>query len=174
MAPACRVCGEPLTLIDDQEHRWYCFKDDQVWLEKERRWFREMTEDQRSQAEQRQAQQVIQKQTAKYCKKCGNKLELEDKFCDRCGAQQKRSVWVEERKTTTAIGGGATETENIRARPSSAWYLVPIFFSILGGIIGYVAVKDEDKGMANDLLGVGIVMFFLVLFVFLLVFHGVP
>jgi len=28
--------------------------------------------------------------------------------------------------------------------PTKLWYLVPLFFGIFGGIIGYVAVKDED------------------------------
>ena len=41
-------------------------------------------------------------------------------------------------------------------RPTSLWYLVPFFFGILGGIVGYVAVKDEDKEMANSLLAFGI------------------
>jgi len=45
-------------------------------------------------------------------------------------------------------------------KPSSAWYLVPIFFGIVGGLIGYVAVKDDDKDMANSLLSLGIVMTF--------------
>ena len=37
-------------------------------------------------------------------------------------------------------------------RPTLLWYLVPFFFGILGGIVGYVGTKDEDKDMANGLL----------------------
>ena len=44
-------------------------------------------------------------------------------------------------------------------KPTRAWYLVPFFFNILGGIIGYVAVRNEDRQMANRLLIFGIVMF---------------
>jgi hypothetical protein len=40
--------------------------------------------------------------------------------------------------------------------PSVLWYLVPFFFGILGGIVGYVAVKDEDENMALGLLLFGI------------------
>jgi len=43
-------------------------------------------------------------------------------------------------------------------KPTSLWYLVAIFFGILGGLIGYVAVKDEDKGMAEALLALGVIM----------------
>jgi hypothetical protein len=37
-------------------------------------------------------------------------------------------------------------------RPTLLWYLVPFFFGILGGIVGYVGTKDEDKDMAGGLL----------------------
>ena len=40
--------------------------------------------------------------------------------------------------------------------PSLLWYLVPFFFGILGGIVGYVAVKDKDENMALGLLLFGI------------------
>ena len=44
-----------------------------------------------------------------------------------------------------------------KGRPTSLWYLVPFFFGILGGIVGYVGVKDDDKEMADNLLIFGIV-----------------
>jgi len=40
--------------------------------------------------------------------------------------------------------------------PSLLWYLVPFFFGILGGIVGYVAVKDKDENMGYGLLLFGI------------------
>ena len=42
-------------------------------------------------------------------------------------------------------------------RPTSLWYLVPFFFGLLGGIIGYVTVKNDDNGMADSLIAFGIV-----------------
>lgn len=39
---------------------------------------------------------------------------------------------------------------------------MPFFINIIGGIIGYFAVKNEDKPMANRLLILGVVMFGLV------------
>lgn len=44
-----------------------------------------------------------------------------------------------------------------KGRPTSLWYLVPFFFGILGGIVGYVGFKDDDKEMADNLLIFGIV-----------------
>ncbi len=41
--------------------------------------------------------------------------------------------------------------------PSGLWYLAPFFFGILGGIVGYVAVKDRDEDKAEWLLFFGAV-----------------
>jgi hypothetical protein len=52
------------------------------------------------------------------------------------------------------------EREQLRTelveKPTGLWYLAPFFFGIIGGIIAYVATKDEDKGMADSLLIFGI------------------
>ncbi len=45
------------------------------------------------------------------------------------------------------------------ARPDRLWYLAPMFFSVVGGIIAYVAVKDRDKSMAETCLGLGFLVF---------------
>ena len=39
---------------------------------------------------------------------------------------------------------------------SAAWYLLPIFVGVIGGIIGYFAVRYDDPSMAKRLLYVGI------------------
>jgi hypothetical protein len=43
--------------------------------------------------------------------------------------------------------------------PTILWYLVPLFFSILGGLIAYVGVKNDDEEMAKNLLFFGVTMF---------------
>ncbi len=40
--------------------------------------------------------------------------------------------------------------------PSGLWWLVPFFFGIIGGIVAYVGVKDDDEDMAFNLLVFGI------------------
>ena len=43
-----------------------------------------------------------------------------------------------------------------RRKRSAAWYLLPIFLGIIGGIIGYFAVRHDDPTLAKRLLYVGI------------------
>ena len=45
---------------------------------------------------------------------------------------------------------------NEERRPSNLWYLVPFFFGVIGGLIGYVGTKDDDRDMAINLLVFGI------------------
>ena len=62
-------------------------------------------------------------------------------------------------------------------RPTLLWYLVPFFFGILGGLVGYVGTKDEDKDMANGLLLFGAI-WSIILYIFYwialssLIFHA--
>ena len=49
------------------------------------------------------------------------------------------------------------EPVNQVEKPTALWYMVPFFFGIIGGIVGYVGTKDEDKDMANSLLIFGLV-----------------
>ena len=43
--------------------------------------------------------------------------------------------------------------EKIRSR---AWYLVPIFFGLIGGVIAYFAIRRDDPQKAKRCLMVGI------------------
>ncbi len=45
---------------------------------------------------------------------------------------------------------------------TGAWYLVPLVLGIIGGIIGYIVIKDDDKKMATNLLIIGIIMTFVI------------
>ncbi len=49
-------------------------------------------------------------------------------------------------------------------KPTLLWYVVPFLFGILGGLIGYVATKDEDKDMVNGMLFFGILWSFILYF----------
>ena len=57
--------------------------------------------------------------------------------------------------------------ENIRSR---AWYLVPIFFGLIGGIIAYFAIRKDDRPKAKKCLYLSLILgaigiFFQILFV---------
>ena len=48
--------------------------------------------------------------------------------------------------------------EKPKRKPSKAWYLLPILLTWIGGIIGYLLMKDRDKKFAKRLLIVGIIL----------------
>jgi hypothetical protein len=68
-------------------------------------------------------------------------------------------------ETPTTLGRSEVSREQrIRTtyeKPSNAWYFAPIFLGLLGGLIGYIAVKDDDREMAKNLLYLGIGMTFI-------------
>jgi hypothetical protein len=47
--------------------------------------------------------------------------------------------------------------------PSKLWYLLPIFLGIIGGIVGYFAIRDKDRKMAKYILIVGFIPTILVI-----------
>ncbi len=59
---------------------------------------------------------------------------------------------------------GSSEPE--RMLPTYWWYLVPVLFGLLGGIIMYVALRNEDEGMASEGLFVGLVITVVGVFLF--------
>ena len=43
-------------------------------------------------------------------------------------------------------------------RRSGAWYLLPIFLSIIGGVIAYFVIKEDDPKKAKNCLYLGIAL----------------
>jgi hypothetical protein len=74
-----------------------------------------------------------------YCTKCGAENEKNNNFCKKCGASLISKP----------------------GKPSAGWYLLPLLFSILGGIIGYIVLKAKDEKMAKNILYLGIGTFVL-------------
>ena len=42
---------------------------------------------------------------------------------------------------------------------SAWWFLLPIFFTIFGGLIAYFAIRSDDSKRAKDCLLLGIILF---------------
>tara|TARA_B110000438_G_C15456193_1_gene496787 strand:- start:190 stop:417 length:228 start_codon:yes stop_codon:yes gene_type:complete len=41
---------------------------------------------------------------------------------------------------------------------SAAWYLLPIFVGMIGGIIGYLIIRKDDPRKAKNCIYIGIIM----------------
>ena len=98
-----------------------------------------------------------------FCQNCGKSLADQAMFCPNCG-QPTRLVPVQP-QPQQYVPVQPLPQQYVPVQPqyqpvqnvSGAWYLVPFFFLLLGGIVAYIAVKDRNRGMANNLLIFGIV-----------------
>jgi len=55
----------------------------------------------------------------------------------------------------------------IRKR-SSLWFLLPILFNIIGGVIAYFIIKDDDPSKAKNCLWLGIILSAISIAIFLI------
>lgn len=65
----------------------------------------------------------------------------------------------------SSVHPSSVMASEIGREPTMLWYLALIFLGLVGGLIGYVAVKDDSKNMAEKLLTLGILVFILDIFV---------
>ena len=59
-------------------------------------------------------------------------------------------------------------------KPTKLLWLVPIFMGFLGGILMYIAVKDENKEMANNAMLVSVLSMlgWILAYVLIIIFMG--
>ncbi len=50
-------------------------------------------------------------------------------------------------------------SENTNRRRSNLWYVLPIFLNIIGGVIVYFAIRQDDPSKAKNCLWLGIILF---------------
>ena len=74
-------------------------------------------------------------ESEKFCPNCGAKVNSKAVICPSCGVQQ-------------PVG-----RENV----SRLWYLVPLFFFFIGGIVAWAVNKDRDPKKARNMLIFGII-----------------
>jgi hypothetical protein len=55
-------------------------------------------------------------------------------------------------------GSGIKRSTTTVNRYRVLWYLIPILLGVVGGVIAYLLVKDEDKKFAKRLLRIGIII----------------
>jgi|WetSurMetagenome_2_1015567.scaffolds.fasta_scaffold492479_2 uncharacterized Tic20 family protein len=72
--------------------------------------------------------------SGKFCSNCGAKINSKALICPSCGVRQ------------------AAAAEDV----SSLWYLVPLFFGFIGGIVAWAVNKDRDPKKARKMMIFGI------------------
>jgi len=55
---------------------------------------------------------------------------------------------------------------------SKGWYLLPIFLGLLGGVIGYVALKGYDHEKAENCLYIGLGVTYVLFWVLISILYG--
>ena len=82
-----------------------------------------------------------------FCRSCGKEMAESAVFCPSCGSPT----------SGAALTNSAATPWQPAQHVSAAWYLVPLFFGIIGGIIAWAVTKDRDPRRARNLLIFGLV-----------------
>jgi hypothetical protein len=90
-----------------------------------------------------------------YCPICNDRFNSQEEMI-----RHFESHSTEEKMKVLKYGSAKQENQEPIAsrKPSLLWYLAPLLLGIVGGLIGYVDVKKDDKKMADNLLEIGIFM----------------
>lgn len=93
------------------------------------------------------------------CPRCGAANLPGSAYCENCGTMidQKPPAGA----FTPPPNGSQISVKNAVVHTSSAWWLLPLFLTWVGGLIAWVVIRDNDKAKANRLLIFGIVMTFI-------------
>lgn len=89
-----------------------------------------------------------------FCVKCGFEITIESgSFCPKCRSHK---LSRSEEPETDYV---SKQSSIVTISKSRWWYLLPIFFSIIGGIIAYFVLRHDDPRLAKNCLVVGGIMF---------------
>ena len=84
---------------------------------------------------------LMQKNSQDLCDNCNSPLNPNNSFCTNCG------------KKRIHLLTSKTNVQNAEDIPRSrAWYLLPIFFGIIGGLIAYFVLRNSNKQMGKNCL----------------------
>src|SRR6266581_2862511 len=83
-----------------------------------------------------------------FCQSCGRAIAETASVCPNCGAPVK------------GMAMSNVAPSNAAQHVSGAWYLVPLFFGIIGGILAWAVNKDKDPKRARNLLIFGLLWTF--------------
>ncbi len=74
----------------------------------------------------------------KFCVDCGAEIHMRAEICRSCGIRQPSAI---------------PEIEEV----SNWWYLVPLIFGLVGGVLGWFGVKNRNPQKARYLLITGVI-----------------
>ena len=101
-----------------------------------------------------------------FCTGCGLKVTNESpKFCPKCGT----TTFQDSEKTDSVVNHTSNNSSIIPTERSKFWYLLPIVFGIVGGLIAYLVLRKSDSKKARNCLIIGIVFTLIALFLFVTV-----
>ena len=81
-----------------------------------------------------------------YCSSCGKNVADNVNFCPDCGGNLTSSPSSDNRMYTSQTR-------------SAWWYLAPLLFGLIGGIIAYFIIKKDDPQKAKNCLIIGGIFF---------------
>jgi len=127
------------------------------------------------------------------CTNCQNEINVENKFCKKCGTKNpdfqgrtesdviipadETMAWDSNIPSPPSNIPSGKSSSNVSSQPSNvpvhrrsaAWYLLPIFFTWLGGLIAFLVIRKDDPKKARNCLILGIILV-LIYFIFFGIF----
>jgi len=92
-----------------------------------------------------------------FCGHCGAEIDDNHKFCPKCGKSVSKTEQQDEpiKDNTGQSIQDKTQME-LTTKRSNFWYILPIIFGVLGGVIAYFILRKTDPQKAKICLFVGI------------------
>lgn len=113
--------------------------------------------------------------TVVYCSSCGTANAAGSKFCNSCGAnlspgQVAAAPSPPLPPPSAAHSPVANTTPKVPGKTSGAWWLLPLFFGLVGGLVAWALVRETDNSKAKRLLffGISITVFWFIISVVIL------
>lgn len=113
-----------------------------------------------------------------YCSSCGTANSTGSRFCNNCGAGLVPGQAAVNPATPppppavvpSPAAGTAGTAPKVTGKTSGAWWLLPLFFGLVGGLVGWALVKETDSSKAKRLLyfGISITVFWFIISIVIL------
>jgi len=125
--------------------------------------------------------QITAKTTAAHCQYCGATNMIDSLFCVSCGKQispkkvqapftSPPQASIPQVAQPPASVSSPQVVVTSSTKTSGAWWLLPLFFTWVGGVIAWLVVREKDKPKAKRLLIFGIAMVFVWIIIYVIAY----